>query len=116
NDRPPGVFIGGREWHSDEALVLVSRSFAIDREALGAALQNPGAGYVGMIGSRKKIRQVFSDLEKEGASREAFDQVRAPIGLDIRADSPAEIAVSVIAEVLSVLRGGTGCPLTDRNR
>ena len=91
--------------------MLVSRSYGIDRDALRAALSNPGAGYIGMIGSRKKVRQVFDELESDGVSRELLGKVYAPIGLDIGADSPVEIAISVLSEILMVLRDGKGSHL-----
>jgi xanthine dehydrogenase accessory factor len=107
SDSTPADFIASREWQSDEALVIVSRNHEIDREALRAALAQTGAGYIGMIGSRRKVRMVFDDMQQRGFSEEQLSQVYAPLGLDIGADSPAEIAVSTVAEVLAVLRGRT---------
>jgi len=83
------------------------RNYQIDREALAAALTQTGAGYVGMIFSKRKVRDVFDDLRRRGVPDEKLATVYAPLGLDIGADSPAEIAVSTIAEVLSVLRQRT---------
>ncbi len=103
----PAEFIASREWRRDEALVIVSRNHEIDREALAAALTQTGAGYIGMIGSKRKVRDVFDDLRRRGVPDERLAKVYAPLGLDIGADSPAEIAVSTIAEVLSVLRQRT---------
>jgi xanthine dehydrogenase accessory factor len=103
----PAEFIASREWRRDEALVIVSRNHEIDREALAAALMQTGAGYIGMIGSRRKVRDVFDDLRRRGIPDEKLAEVYAPLGLDIGADSPAEIAVSTIAEVLSILRQRT---------
>ena len=107
-------FIADKEWRKDEALALVSRSYGLDRDALRAAIGNPGAGYVGMIGSLKKVRQVFDELEAEGISREMLETVFAPIGLDVGADSPSEIAISVLAEILAVMRKGSGSHLRER--
>ena len=104
----PAEFIRNREWRSDEALVIVSRNYEIDRDALAAALEIRGAGYIGMIGSRRKVKRVFDQLKEGGISDELLAQVYAPIGLDIGADAPAEIAVSVLAEVLIVLRKRRG--------
>ena len=101
-------FISKREWRDDEALILVSRNFELDREALAAALKTKRAGYIGMIGSKRKVRRVFDDLKKQGVKTAALEKIFAPIGLDIGADSPAEIAVSVIAEILKVQRGRKG--------
>jgi xanthine dehydrogenase accessory factor len=97
-------FIANRQWAADEALAIVSRNHELDREALASALQTNGAGYIGMIGSVRKVRQVFEQLRQRGTEEEKLGQVHAPIGLDIGADSPAEIAVSTLAEVLAVLR------------
>lgn len=105
SDTSPRAFIASHEWQSDEALVIVSRNHEIDREALAVAMEQSGAGYIGMIGSRRKVRNVFDDLRGRGIDAEKLGRVYAPLGLDIGADSPTEIAVSTIAEVLGVLRG-----------
>jgi xanthine dehydrogenase accessory factor len=107
SDCIPANFIASHEWQSDEALVIVSRNHEIDRAALAAAMAQTGAGYIGMIGSRRKVRMVFDALRGSGISEEQLSRVYAPLGLDIGADSPAEIAVSTVAEILSVLRGRT---------
>jgi len=107
-DRPAAEFIAGHSWQGDEALVIVSRNFQIDRDALGAALSKTGMGYIGMIGSGKKVRRVFDELRAEGVTDEQLAGVYAPIGLDIGADSPREIAVSVLAEILKILRQRDG--------
>jgi xanthine dehydrogenase accessory factor len=101
------AFISGRGWRSDEALVLVSRNHELDRNALTAALKKSGMGYIGMIGSRRKVNRVFDAL-KQAVPVEQLRSVYAPLGLDIGADSPTEIAVSVIAEILQVQRGRKG--------
>jgi xanthine dehydrogenase accessory factor len=103
----PVTFITSREWQSDEALVIVSRNHEIDREALAAAVARTGPGYIGMIGSRRKVRLVFDDMRQRGAPEEKLACIYAPLGLDIGADCPGEIAVSTIAEILAVLRGRT---------
>jgi len=113
SDPAPENFIRNHKWCERDALVLVSRNYHIDREALATALETGGMGYIGMIGSRKKVLQVFDELAARGLSREALSHVRAPIGIDIGADSPAEIAVSVMAEVFAVLRGANGRPLSE---
>jgi xanthine dehydrogenase accessory factor len=105
SDMSPPDFISSHSWQNDEALVLVSRNHEIDGEALAAAVEQHGAGYIGMIGSRRKALQVFDRLRARGVSEEKLARIYAPIGLDIGADSPAEIAVSCVAEILSILRG-----------
>jgi xanthine dehydrogenase accessory factor len=97
-------FIRSRQWRWDEALVLVSRNHEIDRDALHTALSVPGIGYVGMIGSKRKVQRVFDQLMKAGVTEETLGRVYAPIGLDINADAPTEIAISVLAEIMAVLR------------
>ena len=104
----PSDFIAAHNWQPDEALVLVSRNYPIDSEALHAALQQTGIAYLGMIGSARKVRRVFDELRKRGVSESALEKVHAPIGLDIGADSPPEIAVSVLAEAMQVLRARPG--------
>jgi len=101
-------WIANRQWQADEAIVLVSRNYELDRAALASALQATGAGYVGMIGSRRKVEQVFDELRRQAMAEDALRKVYAPIGIDIGADSPAEIAVSVLAEILAVLRKKSG--------
>jgi len=105
---PPKTYISAQEWSASDAIVIVSRHYDIDREALAAALRKGGAGYIGMIGSRRKVLQVYDQLKAEGFSAEQLSGVYAPIGLDIGSDSPAEIAVSIVAEILMVLRGKSG--------
>jgi xanthine dehydrogenase accessory factor len=68
-------------------------------------LDDPVA-YIGMIGSRRRIRAVFDLLERErNIPRHKFDRVHAPIGLDIGAQTPSEIAVAILAEIIAVLHG-----------
>ena len=107
-DTAPPEFIATHSWQSDEALVIVSRNHEIDREALAAAVEQSGAGYIGMIGSKRKVRLVFEQLRERGVASEKLSRVYAPLGLDIGADSPAEIAISALAEIIAVLRARTG--------
>jgi xanthine dehydrogenase accessory factor len=109
----PEVFVRSHKWSQRDALVLVSRNYHLDREALSAALEQGGMGYLGMIGSKKKVLTVFDELSRRGISRKALARVRAPVGINIGADSPAEIAVSVLAEVIMVLRAADGRPLCE---
>lgn len=113
SDASPPNFIRSREWQPDEAIVIVSRHHEIDRDALSAALETHGAGYIGMIGSDRKVKRVFDQLRERGISKDSLAQVYAPLGLDIGADSPVEIAVSVIAEIVAVLRRRSAGHLRD---
>jgi xanthine dehydrogenase accessory factor len=67
-----------------------------------------------MIGSRRRVRAAFTALLEAGIPRARLAPIHAPIGLDIGAETPAEIAVSIVAELIQVRRGGTARPLTDR--
>ncbi len=62
------------------------------------------ARYIAMIGSKRKTISVIHELEKEGLPREAFEKLFAPMGLEIGAESPEEIAISVVAEMIAVRR------------
>jgi xanthine dehydrogenase accessory factor len=86
-------------------LVIVTRGHVHDKTVLEQALRTP-ARYVGMIGSSRKIRIIYDRLLEEGFSQDRLERVHAPIGLDIGADTPEEIAVSVVAELILVRAGG----------
>ena len=68
--------------------------------------------YLGMIGSRRRIQAIRQILTDEGITPEQLQRVYAPIGLDIGAKTPAEIALAIAAEIVSVCRGGTHAPLS----
>ena len=70
---------------------------------LKLAIATP-ARYIAMIGSKRKVLNVVRELEKEGIPRAAFERIHAPMGLDIGAISPEEIAISVAAEMIAVRR------------
>ena len=93
-------------------VVLVTRGHRFDYECLRRILMvDPFPSYVGMIGSQRRVRATFGQLLEEGIPRERIAAVHAPIGLDLGAETPAEIAISVAAEVVLAARGGTGAPL-----
>jgi xanthine dehydrogenase accessory factor len=83
--------------------IIVTRGHRDDMRVLRWAVRTP-AKYVAMIGSRRKVIGVVKELEKEGISREAFERVFAPMGFEIGAITPEEIAISVVAEMISVRR------------
>ncbi|MUL35725.1 XdhC family protein [Gloeocapsopsis dulcis] len=93
-------------------IALVTRGIQHDLEALRFLLQKP-AKYIGMIGSRKRVRMVHQQLQQEGYPPEVLASIYAPIGLDIGALTPGEIAVSICAELIKVRRGGTGKSLSN---
>jgi xanthine dehydrogenase accessory factor len=89
------------EINADSYLVLITRGHAHDQTVLRQALATP-AGYIGMIGSRRKRDAIYAALEKEGFSRQDFARVFSPIGLAIGAETPEEIAVCIVAELIQV--------------
>lgn len=91
---------------SDSWFIIVTRGHRYDTECLEAILQKPYA-YVGMMGSRRRVAIVKDQLEARGVCREALDGVYTPIGLKIGAETPEEIAVSVMAEIIQVKNAGS---------
>ena len=85
----------------DDYVVIVTRGHMHDREVLAQALRT-GAGYIGMIGSRRKRQAVFTYLLGEGFRETDLERVHNPIGLPIGADTPEEIGVSIVAEMIQV--------------
>ncbi len=101
--------------HTQLFAALVTRGYQYDLAALTSLLQRPiPCRYIGMIGSKKRVRQVFQAIEQSGISSRQLQSIYAPIGLDIGALTPEEIAVSIAAELIWVQRGGTGRPLSER--
>ena len=84
-------------------VIIVTRGHRDDMRVLKLAIATP-ARYIAMIGSKRKVLNVIRELEKEGIPRAAFERIHAPMGLDIGAISPEEIAISVAAEMIAVRR------------
>jgi xanthine dehydrogenase accessory factor len=84
-------------------LVIVTRGHRDDMRVLRWAVQTE-ARYIGMIGSKRKVISIYKELEKEGLSPQLFEKVMAPVGLEIGAVTPEEIAVSIVAEMISCKR------------
>jgi xanthine dehydrogenase accessory factor len=95
------------EWPANSFLVVVTRGHKYDLDALRAVAGRPFR-YVGMIGSRAKVKRIFDELLAGGCPADWLSQVRAPIGLDIGAVTPAEIAVSILAEIVATRNGKAG--------
>jgi xanthine dehydrogenase accessory factor len=94
-------------------VVCVTRGHRHDEVSLRNAVGR-GAAYVGMIGSRRRARAVLQHLVEEGADPAAVAEVRTPIGLDIGAETPEEIAVAIMAEMIQVRRNaGSGRPMSE---
>ena len=88
-------------------IVVATRGHRFDNVALAAAADTP-ARYVGLMGSRRKTILIYEDLVRMGIDEERLREIRSPIGLDIHARTPEEIAVSIMGEILMYRLGGTG--------
>lgn len=99
-------------------VVLVTRAHKYDYDCLRALLDGgPAPRYIGMVGSRRRVRAAFRQLMESGVDREKVASIYAPIGVEIGAETPEEIALSIAAEVVAVRRGvDAGGSLRDRER
>lgn len=93
-------------------IVLVTRGHRHDEDCLRGVVSSRAA-YVGMIGSRRRVGTVLRHLEEDGYSPDDLSRVYTPVGLDIGSETPGEIAVSILSEIVRVRRGGTGRSLRD---
>jgi len=91
------------------AFVLTTRGSNVDVAGLPALLDTQ-AGYIGVIGSRKRWNTTVKELNQQGISDEMLERIHSPIGLGIGAETPEEIAISIMAEILMIRRGGSGQP------
>lgn len=94
---------------SPETYIVIVTRHKNDLPTLRAALQTK-AGYIGLIGSRRRVLQTFQTLLKEGFTQQQLNRVNAPVGLDIGAETPEEIAVSIMAEIVQRRRVGASKP------
>src|SRR6185295_371547 len=92
---------------SNTFVIIVTRGHRDDMRVLKWAVTT-GAKYIAMIGSKRKTISVIHELEKEGMRRELFEKIFAPMGLEIGAESPEEIAIAVVAEMIAVRRAPEG--------
>jgi xanthine dehydrogenase accessory factor len=97
------------------SVAVVTRGHNEDEECLRAVVAAK-PDYVGMIGSRRRTNIVLERLRETGVEEEILREVRAPVGLDIGAVSPEEVALAVLAEIVAKRRGGTGKPLSEWRR
>lgn len=97
------------------SVAIVTRGHKQDEECLRAAIDSR-PDYVGMIGSKRRTNIVLQKLRDEGADENELKRVRAPIGLDIGAVSPEEVALAILAEIVAERRGGSGAPLSSWRR
>ena len=97
------------------SVAIVTRGHKQDEQCLRAAIESK-PDYVGMIGSKRRTNIVLDKLREEGAGENELKKVRAPIGLDIGAVSPEEVALSILAEIVAERRGGASGPLSSWRR
>src|SRR3990172_8693053 len=88
-------------------LVLTTRGVSVDVEGVPALLESPAA-YIGIIGSRRRWETAASELEGRGVPRARLERIHSPMGLELNAETPEEIAVSILSEIILLRRGGTG--------
>ncbi len=91
-------------------LLLTTRGSAVDVAELPALLETR-AGYIGVIGSKRRWATTVKGLKERGVSDEAIARVHSPMGLELNAETPEEIAVSMMAEIILLKRGGDGKPM-----
>jgi xanthine dehydrogenase accessory factor len=91
-------------------LVLTTRGVTIDVPGLPVLLESQAA-YIGVIGSQRRWATTVKELNEAGISDEQLKRIHSPIGLEIGAETPEEIAVSILAEILKLRRGATGKPM-----
>jgi xanthine dehydrogenase accessory factor len=94
----------------DDSVLIITHSHALDQDLLEALLPQP-VRYLGMIGSRAKVAKFFVRLRAAGVDQSLFRKVCAPVGLDIGAETPEEIAVAIAAEMIRVRRSHNEDPL-----
>lgn len=95
------------------AITIITRGHRQDAVSLQQVIRSPAA-YIGMIGSPRRGKAVFLLLEQEGVPRSLLRKVHTPIGLDLGGETPEEIAVSIVAEIIMERYGGTGRSLSRR--
>ncbi len=102
--------------HSRTCVVLMSHNYNYDKDVLRLMLATPEAPYIGMLGPRKKFERMKDELGSEGIAitPEVAERIFAPVGLDIGAETPEQIALSVLAEIQAVLHGKRGGFLRER--
>jgi xanthine dehydrogenase accessory factor len=87
-------------------LISVTRGHAFDEETLRAALKNPNGCFIGMIGSRRRVKATLERFAEDGVDPRLLDEIHAPLGLDIGAETPEEIALAIMGEIVRERRTG----------
>jgi len=98
--------------NEDTCVVIATPSYESDFEAARAALQTL-AGYIGIVGSKRKREVLMRTLAKEGYSKDDMDRLTIPVGLDIGAEGPEEIAISIVSQLIQKRSGGENKTISD---
>ena len=98
------AWLAAHQLPSTSYAVIVTRGHRHDLDTL-RALTSQNLRYIGLIGSRAKVKRIYDALREEGVTPDVLRRVHAPIGLDIGAISPQEIAISILAELIAVKHG-----------
>lgn len=93
--------------HSNTYIAVLTRSVSIDRQILPRLVNSP-APYIGVIGSRRRWKETKKLMLADGLSEADLERFHSPIGLEIKAETPEEIAISIMSEIIMLRRGGTG--------
>lgn len=105
SDGPIDAAIEAAQLDAESAVVVVTRNVEVDVSILPALLASP-AGYVGVMGSHRRWATTRDELARSGVTAADLDRVRSPIGIEIGAETPEEIAVSILGEIFGVGPGG----------
>jgi xanthine dehydrogenase accessory factor len=108
----PSEIVASLPLASNTLVVLVAHDYKYDLPVLRAILRSD-AGYIGMLGSRRRGRAILDFLAAEGEPPEALERIHVPVGLNIGAQTAAEIALSILAEAVAVRAGRPGTPMRD---
>ena len=92
----------------DPFYVVSTYGHMVDGAALGGVLTRGDAKYIGMLGSRKKIAAIYGKLKEAGFDTARLDEVHSPIGLDLGGETPAELAIAIVGEIMAVKNGRKG--------
>lgn len=104
--KPFGAAVEGLRLDRHCYLISVTRGHAFDEETLRAALKKPNGCFIGMIGSRRRVRAMLQRFEEEKVDPRLLDEIHAPLGLDIGAETPEEIALAIMGEIVRERRTG----------
>ncbi len=107
---PPEEVLPRAPIHAQTYIVLTTRNHPLDVRILPLILDTPAA-YIGVIGSKRRWLLTVKALLEQGIPQERLARVRSPVGLELNAETPEEIAVSIMAEIIAIRRGGSGAPM-----